>query len=347
MNKKSSKKSQWAQDTHEVEPPEGSHKVLGIKKYPSVGYSRRSPSPSREGPSPSTTKDSRPVQVANASADPIFSYTEISIPKNLAITSTAKILTTMASNQVSTAQNQTATSRTLDPAPFPMTSASMTPPPTHQSAPSTRQRNLAEQISGTRQVSSKVRSHAESLHDALSSMSFKSAPLQRSLMMQTSSPSTQPFPKPAKHLGSSYARSLISNCTSSPIRQSISTPMGECRARSPASINRANGEKDPSNEGHQSETNAEASSNARTRSQTFSCINSLSEMVSQRVLPAQPSVQDTFVTQAGTNDHLPYGQFTGTQFVLGIKPISPPFFNDCSQATQRSAREKYWIIEIE
>ena len=31
---------------------------------------------------------------------------------------------------------------------------------------------------------------------------------------------------------------------------------------------------------------------------------------------------------------------SGTQFVPGIKPISPPFFNDCSQSTQRSAREK-------
>ena len=63
-------------------------------------------------------------------------------------------------------------------------------------------------------------------------------------------------------------------------------------------------------------------------------------MVPQHVLPAQPSVQDTFSAQAGMHDHLPYGQFTGTQFVPGIKPISPPFFNDCSQATQRSAKEK-------
>ena len=123
-------------NTHEAEPPAGSQKVLGIKKYPSVGYTRRSPSPSREGPSPSTTKDSRPVQVANASADPIFSDTENSIPKNLALTSTARFHSTMDSNQVSTASNQTATSQTFDPAPFPMSSASMTPPPTHQSASS-------------------------------------------------------------------------------------------------------------------------------------------------------------------------------------------------------------------
>ena len=159
-------------------------------------------------------------------------------------------------------------------------------------------------------------------------------------MMQTSSPSTQPFPRPAKHLGSSYARSLISNCTSSPIRQSVSTPLGECRARSPASINRVNGEKDPSNEGNQSGTNAGASPNVRTRSQPFSYINPSSEMAPQHVLPVQPSAQDTFSAQAGMHDHLPYGQFTGTQFVPGIKPISPPFFNDCSQATQRSAKEK-------
>ena len=99
-------------------------------------------------------------------------------------------------------------------------------------------------MSGTHHVSSKVRSHSESAHDTLGSMSFKSAPLQRSLIMQTSSPTAQPFPKPAKHLGSSYARSLISNCTSSPIRQSVSTPMGECRQRSPVSINVANGEID-------------------------------------------------------------------------------------------------------
>ena len=72
-------------NTHEAEPPIGSQKVLGIKNYPAVDTIRRSTPPSREGPSTSTTKDSRPVQVTNASADPIFSDTKKLIPKTLGI----------------------------------------------------------------------------------------------------------------------------------------------------------------------------------------------------------------------------------------------------------------------
>ena len=175
----------------------------------------------------------------------------------------------MNSNQVSNASNQTATVKTFDPAPFHISAASTTPPPTHQSASPTRQDNLAEQMNGIHHVSSKVRSHPESPHDTLGSMSFKSAPLQKSLITQTRSPTVLPFSKPAKHLGSSYARSLISNCTSSPIRQSVSTPLGDRRQRSHGNINVVNGEIDLSSEGQRSQTNAEASSNARTRSQHF------------------------------------------------------------------------------
>jgi hypothetical protein len=116
--------------------------------------------------------------------------------------------------------------------------------------------------------------------------------------------------------------------------------LGDRRQRSRGNINVVNSEIDLSSEGQRSQTNAEASTNARTRSQHFLSVNPTSEIASQRTLHVQPSVQDTFHDQAEASEHLPYEQFSGTQFVPGIKPISPPFFKDCSQSTQRSAREK-------
>ena len=143
---------------------------------------------------------------------------------------------------------------------------------------------------------------------------------------------------------SSYSRSLISQCTSPALIDSVHSPLGDRRQRSPANINGAVGKVDLSSEVQQNQSNAEASSNARTRSQRFLRVNPTSEIAPQRTLHVQPSVQDTFHDQA---EHLPYGQSWGMQFVPGIKPISPPFLKTVRKPHSAQLERRYSTTEIE
>jgi hypothetical protein len=132
-------------------------------------------------------------------------------------------------------------------------------------------------------------------------------PVQRSLIMQTSSPPDQHVTTTSKNLRSSYARSLISQCTSSSIDNSVSTPLGDRRQRSYSYTHINGSEPNLSNEAPRSQTNTEASANPRNRSQHFSYVNRSSEIASHRTLLAQPSIQDSFSGQEGATSYLPFG----------------------------------------
>ena len=147
--------------------------------------------------------------------------------------------------------------------------------------------------------------------------------------MQTSSPLVQHVTTASRHLKSRYARSLISQCTSSAFIDSVSTPSGECFQHSQSYTHVNESEPNLSNEATRVQTNAEASANPRNRSHSFPYMNSSSEIASHRTPLAQTSVQDSSSGREGATSHLLFGQTSGTQFIPGIKPIDPPRFKDC------------------
>ena len=330
-----------------AEAPTNSTKVLGAQKHPGALRNER---PSEHTaplyPRGSTRHQEHEFRVQNTSASSSPLTLGINSPKSKSTipVPTDRLTDTMNSNATAPKPNMSGSALASEPAATPMSSASTAPLPMPQNATTTMDFTDASWTEGTHHAASKVRSHSESPYGNYISALGQPVPTQRSLIMQTSFPPEHHVSAAAKNLRSSYSRSLISQCTSPALIDSVHSPLGDCRQRSPVNINGADGKVDLSSEGQQNQSNAEASSNARTRSQRFLRVNPTSEIASHRTQHIQPTVQDSFHGQA---EHLPNGQSWGTQFVPGIKPISPPFLKTVRNPHSAQLERRYSTTEIE
>ena len=323
-----------------AEAPTNSTKVLGAQKHPgALRNERLSDHTASLYPGGSTRHQEHEFRVQNTSASSSPLTLGINSPesKSTIPVPTDRLTDTMNSNATTPKLNMSESALASEPAATPMSNASTTPLPMPKNATTTRDFTDASWPEGTHHTASKVRSHSESPYGNYISSLGQPVPTQRSLIMQTSFPPEHHVSAAAKNLRSSYSRSLISQCTSPALIDSVHSPLGDRRQRSPVNINGAVGKVDLSSEGQQNQSNAEASSNARTRSQRFLRVNPTSEIASHRTQHIQPTVQDTFHGQA---EHLPNGNPGARSSFQVLNQYLLFFFKDCSQSTQRSAREK-------